>query len=83
VRLGALTLAVVLFSSFGHADAQSAGRVPGVGYLGFLNEPPDASPHRDAFFQGLRDLGYVPGQNIMVEVLNRPSLPIWMRQCPP
>ena len=49
------------------AHAQSAGTVPKVGYLGFLNEP-EASPFRDAFLRGLRDLGYVPGQNIIVDV---------------
>lgn len=68
VQLGALALALVLFVSVVPADAQSAGRVPKVGYLGFPNEPPEASPHRDAFVRGLRDLGYVPGHNIIVDV---------------
>ena len=67
MHLGALAVGLVLFVSLVPAYAQSAGTVPKVGYLGFLNEP-EASPLRDAFLRGLRDLGYVPGQNIIVDV---------------
>ena len=66
-RIIAFALGLVLFVSQGPADAQSAGTMPKVGYLGFLAEP-EASPHRDAFMRGLRDLGYAPGQNIIVDV---------------
>jgi putative ABC transport system substrate-binding protein len=41
--------------------------MPKVGYLGWPNEP-EASPFGAAFIRGLRDLGYSPGQNIMVDV---------------
>ncbi len=67
MHLGALALALVLFASLVPADAQSTGKVPKVGYLGAPNEPPEASPRYDAFLRGLRDLGYVPGQNIGVD----------------
>jgi putative ABC transport system substrate-binding protein len=67
MHLGALAVGLVLFVSLVPAHAQSAGTVPKLGYLRFLNEP-EASPFRDAFLRGLRDLGYVPGQNIIVDV---------------
>src|SRR5215470_10961999 len=47
------------------AEAQPTGRVYRVGYLsssGTLN-----SPYAEAFRQGLRDLGWVEGQNIVIE----------------
>src|SRR6185436_1146559 len=47
------------------AEAQQAAKVARIGYLS-LNLA--ASPHlRDAFLQGLRDLGYVEGRNIVIE----------------
>ena len=47
------------------AEAQQAAKVARIGYLS-LNLA--ASPHlRDAFLQGLRDLGYVEGRNVVIE----------------
>ena len=47
------------------AHAQQTAKVPRLGFLG-LN--PGANPHlRGAFLQGLRDLGYVEGRNILIE----------------
>jgi len=47
------------------AEAQPAGKVP---RIGFLQLNPGANPHlRDAFLQGLRDLGYVEGRNVVIE----------------
>jgi putative ABC transport system substrate-binding protein len=48
------------------ADAQPAVRGPRVGYLA-ASLGPDAAHLIGAFRQGLRDLGYVEGQNIAVE----------------
>ncbi len=47
------------------AEAQQA-RVPRVGHLSPLTASADAS-RSEAFRQGLRELGYVEGRNIMVE----------------
>ena len=48
------------------ADAQQAGKVARIGYVGVSSA--SAVPHADeAFLHGLRDLGYVEGQNIAIE----------------
>ena len=48
------------------ADAQQAGKVARIGYVGVSSA--SAVPHADeAFRHGLRDLGYVEGQNIAIE----------------
>jgi len=47
------------------AEAQQAAKVPRIGRL--VNNPA-ASPHlTEAFLQGLRDLGYVEGRNVVIE----------------
>lgn len=47
-------------------EAQQPGKVPRVGYLMFQS-PAAAGFFIEAFRQGLRDLGYVEGKNIVVE----------------
>src|SRR4030088_2682311 len=46
------------------AQAQQAAKIARIEYLG---DSPAASPRREAFFQGLRDLGYVEGRNLVIE----------------
>jgi putative ABC transport system substrate-binding protein len=48
------------------ADAQPAGKVARIGYLG-PTSPSSSSFFLDAFRQGLRELGWVEGQNIVIE----------------
>ena len=61
--LGTLGLSV-LAAPFA-AEAQQAAKVPRIGYLA-VNRA--ASPHiAEAFLQGLRDLGYVEGRNVVIE----------------
>ena len=57
------TLAFVLSAP---VEAQQAKEVPRVGYLAGVSASADA-PRLTAFRQGLRDLGYVEGQNIIVD----------------
>jgi putative ABC transport system substrate-binding protein len=46
------------------AGAQQAAKVPRIGYLSNLA----GNPHlTEAFLQGLRDLGYVEGRNVVIE----------------
>jgi len=58
---GAMLLAAPLA-----AGAQQPAKVPRIGYLSPLSPPAD-SIRIEAFRQGLRDLGYVEGQNIAIE----------------
>ena len=44
-------------------EAQQTGKVPRIGYV--TDDP--LSPNIEAFRQGLRDLGYIEGKNIVVE----------------
>jgi putative ABC transport system substrate-binding protein len=56
----------VLFAAPLAADAQQAGKVPRIGFLRATS--PSDSPHLlDAFRQGLRELGWVEGQNIVID----------------
>jgi hypothetical protein len=63
-------LALALLAAPVAAEAQSTSRVPTVGVLapGPATNPL-AAPSREAFEGGLRDLGWVPGRNIRVEVI--------------
>jgi putative ABC transport system substrate-binding protein len=60
---------LLLLSAFlGTAAAQPAGKVPRVGYLAvFSHSDPTSQRGLEAFRQGLRELGYVEGQNIAIE----------------
>ena len=51
------------------ARAQQSTRIPRVGYLTGSSPPTETTPdlNADAFRQGLRELGYVEGKNVVVE----------------
>lgn len=57
---------MVCFALAVSAGAQPAKKVPRVGYLAAVSATADA-PRLAAFRQGLRDLGYVEGQNIVID----------------
>ena len=60
-RAGAVLLAAALA-----AEAQLPAKVPRLGFLTTTFRT--ASPHLwEAFLQGLRDLGYVEGRNVVIE----------------
>ncbi len=61
------TLAGSLLAAPLAAEAQQAAKVARVGFLG---ANPAASPRLEAFLQGLRDLGYVEGRNVVIEYRN-------------
>jgi ABC-type uncharacterized transport system substrate-binding protein len=48
------------------ADAQQVGKVARIGFLG-VGSPSESSPRLDVFRQGLRELGWVEGQNIVID----------------
>ena len=61
--LGLLTLAIVTSPLV--ADAQQAGKMPLIGWLGFGSSPQGAE-YFNAFRQGLREHGWLEGQNIVI-----------------
>jgi putative ABC transport system substrate-binding protein len=61
-----ILVAVVLLAVAVTADAQQPTKVPRIGYL--TASSPSTNPGRvEAFQQGLRELGYVEGKNIVIE----------------
>jgi putative ABC transport system substrate-binding protein len=69
VRTAALivTLALGLLAAPHAADAQQAGKVVRIGVLFSQSFTPVAAPIVEAFRNGLRDLGWVEGQNLVIE----------------
>jgi putative tryptophan/tyrosine transport system substrate-binding protein len=61
-----LTLCAMLFALCSSAQAQQSTKVPRIGYLAGAF-PSTVSVRTAAFRQGLRELGYVEGKNIVVE----------------
>ena len=60
-----VTLALVSIVSTDAAEAQQATKVARIGWLAV---DPERAPHlRAAFVDGLRDLGYVEGRNLVIE----------------
>jgi len=62
------TLAIGLLAAPLAAEAQSAGKVWRIGILsGYSPTSPEAARVWEGFLQGLRELGYVEGKNILIE----------------
>jgi putative tryptophan/tyrosine transport system substrate-binding protein len=61
-----ILVAVVLLAVAVIAEAQQPTQIPRIGYLGGAARSANAD-RREAFRQGLRELRYVEGENIVVE----------------
>jgi putative tryptophan/tyrosine transport system substrate-binding protein len=59
-------LCAMLFALCPSAEAQQPTKIPRIGYL-VAGYPSDIQARTDAFRQGLRELGYVEGKNIVIE----------------
>jgi len=61
--------AIAFAFTFGgvEARAQQPAKVPRIGYLSRTGDSKNPGPQVEGFRQGLRDLGYIEGKNILVE----------------
>jgi putative tryptophan/tyrosine transport system substrate-binding protein len=81
-RIVCFVLGAMLFALCSFAEAQQpAAKVPRIGYLdsGSASEPQNAA-FRDAFLQGLQDLGYVEGKNINIDYRYDEGKPEWLQE---
>jgi len=65
ILVGFCLLTTVLLIT-GWVEAQQSGKVPQIGYLSGASRS-SSSARTEAFRQGLRELGYVEGKNIVIE----------------
>jgi ABC-type uncharacterized transport system substrate-binding protein len=61
-----VAVCAMLFALWSVAEAQQAKKVPRIGYLSG-SDPKGAARGVEAFRQGLQDLGYIEGRNILIE----------------
>ena len=66
-RIVLFILCFLLLAPSFPVGAQQQKKIPWIGFLTTTRNPTIAGPQVEAFQQGLRDLGYVEGQNIHVE----------------
>jgi putative ABC transport system substrate-binding protein len=69
VKVGLIvTLAIAILAAPLSAEAQQPGKVPRIGVLSpFSPGSESIRPAVEAFHQGLRDLGWIPGKNVTID----------------
>src|SRR5215510_3278981 len=60
-------LPVLLLATVHLAEAQQAGKIPRIGYLLPADEGNTPGLQIEALRQGLRDIGYIEGKNVLIE----------------
>ena len=63
---GIVAIVITLAICGAAAQAQQAGKIPRIGYLSPVSASRD-STRREAFRQGLQELGYIEGQKVTIE----------------
>jgi putative ABC transport system substrate-binding protein len=67
VAVASMVASVIFLSVALVAEAQQTAKIPRIAYVGRTDAPSSPAPFFDAFRQGLRDLGYIEGRNILIE----------------
>lgn len=67
VKAIAVAFCALFFALCISAHAQQPKTIPRIGYISVSGDPSTPSRFVEAFQQGLRDLGYIEGKNILVE----------------
>ena len=65
-KILAYALLTPILTTIHLAEAHQPKKIPRIGYL-VSGSPSSGQTNVDAFRQGLRDLGYVEGKNIVIE----------------
>src|SRR5262245_11512958 len=60
-------LVAALLSTASFVEAQQTKKVPLIGFISSGGSPENPWPPFEAFRQGLRELGYIEGQNLLIE----------------
>jgi ABC-type uncharacterized transport system substrate-binding protein len=68
LRLLISGLCVLLFALCSFAEAQQPAKVPRIGFVTTEGDPKNPGHQFEAFREGLRDLGYIEGKNILLEL---------------
>jgi putative tryptophan/tyrosine transport system substrate-binding protein len=66
-KITVLTLFAMLLALRVSAEAQQPKKIPLIGFVSGSGDPSNPGPLVDAFRQGLRELGYNEGKNVLVE----------------
>jgi putative tryptophan/tyrosine transport system substrate-binding protein len=66
-RISVCLLITTLLLTVSFAEAQQQTKVPRIGYLLAAGDANNPGPYVAAFRQGLRELSYIEGKNILVE----------------
>jgi putative tryptophan/tyrosine transport system substrate-binding protein len=62
-----LTLSTLLFALCASTEAHQPAKIARIGYISGTGSISDPGPYVEALRQGLRDLGYIEGKNIVIE----------------
>jgi putative ABC transport system substrate-binding protein len=66
-KIVAVALSVLLVGLCSPAEAQQPTKIPRIGFVTGSGDANNPGPNVEVFRQGLRDLGYVEGKNILIE----------------
>ena len=66
-KVTGFALSTLLFAVSVSVDAQQPAKTPRIGYVSGTGDASNQGPYVEALRQGLRDLGYIEGKNIVIE----------------